>query len=113
MPDRFIQKAQRLDVAQFKKPRDLMAISRTHVSFSGSLQKHPVDPNKVVLIPDPHSADQTYVEFNRGDIRYLEKLPGITSLEGETANITRIWVKKNSIAFRCTPFVVDKPESIP
>ena len=78
MPDRFIQKAQRLDVAQFKKPRDLMAISRTHVSFSGSLQKHPVDPNKVVLIPDPHSADQTYVEFNRGDIRYLEKLPGIT-----------------------------------
>jgi len=91
----------------------LFRLARTHVSFSGSLHKHPTDPDKVIIIPDPHNRDQTYFEFNRGDIGYLERLPGITTLEGETANITRIWVKKNSIAFRCTPFVVDKPESIP
>ena len=113
MQERFIQKAQRLAVERYKSTRDITAIVRTHVSFSGSLQKHPTDPEKVVLIPDPHSNDQTYFEFNRGDVRYLERLPGITSLEGETANITRIWVKKDSIAVRCTPFVVNKPESIP
>jgi inorganic pyrophosphatase len=113
MPNRIIQKAQRLAVERYKKPRDIMAIARTHVSFSGSLQKHPTDPDKVIMIPDPHSKDQTYFEFSRWDIGYLEKLPGITSLEGETANITRIWVKKNSIAVRCTPFIVGKPESIP
>ena len=91
----------------------MMAIARTHVSFSGFLQKHPTDPDKVIIIPDPHNRDQAYFEFSRGDIRYLEKLPGITTLEGETANITRIWVKKNSIAVRCTPFFIGKPESIP
>ena len=113
MPDRFIQKTQRLAIERYKNPRDIMAIARTHVSFSGSLQKHPLYPDKLVLIPDPHSIDQTYFEFNQRDVRYLEKLPSITSLEGETVNITRIWVKKNSIAVRCTPFVVTKPESIP
>ena len=113
MSERFIQKAQQLAVERYKSTRDATAIARTHVSFSGSLQKHPLDPEKVVLVPNPHSIDQTYFEFNRGDVRYLEKLPGITSLEGETANITRIWVKKNSIAVRCTPFMVNKPESIP
>ena len=113
MQEKFIQKAQRLAIERYKKPKDILAIARTHVSFRGSLQKHPVDPDKVVLIPDPHSTDQTYFEFDRMDIRYIEKLPGITTLEGETANITRIWVKKNSIAVRCVPFVVNKPESIP
>ena len=113
MPESFIQKAQQLAVERYKSTRDVTAIARTHVSFSGSLQKHPLDPEKVVLVPDPHSTEQTYFEFNRMDVGYLEKLPGITSLEGETANITRIWVKKNSIAVRCKPFVVNKPESIP
>jgi len=113
MPERFIQKAQRLSVERYKKPRDMMAIARTHVSFSGSLQKHPTAPDKVIIIPDPYNMDQTYFEFSRADIGYLEKLPGITTLEGETANIIRIWVEKNSIALRCTPFVVGKPESIP
>ena len=113
MPNQFIQKAQELALERYKKPRDMMAIARTHASFSGSLQKHPADPDKVILISDPHGRDQSYVEFSRGDIRYLEKLPGITSLEGETANMIRIWVKKNSIPVRCTPFVVGRPESIP
>jgi hypothetical protein len=113
MTEKLIQKAPRLAVERYKKTGDIMAIARTHVSFSGSLQKHPIDPDKVVLIPDPYSTDNTYFEFNRRDIRYLEKLPGITSLEGETANITRIWVKKNTIAVQCRPFVVNKPESIP
>jgi len=113
MPNRFIEKAQRLAVERYRKPRDMMAIARTHVSFSGSLQKHPLDPDKVIIIPDPHSREETYFEFRRGDIGYFEKLPGITTLEGETANITRIWVKKSSIAVRCTPFMVGKPEPIP
>lgn len=111
--DIFLQKAERLEVARYKKPKDRLAIARTHVAFSGSLQKHPVDPQKIILIPDPHSTEIIYFEFNREDIRYLEKLSGITSMNGETANITRIWVKKDSIAVRCTPFVVNKVDAIP
>lgn len=65
MPDRYIQKAQRLAIERYKRPRDIMAIARTHASFSGSLKKHPVDPEKVVLIVDPHGTDQTYLEINR------------------------------------------------
>ena len=111
--DIFLQKAERLEVARYKKPKDRLAIARTHVAFSGSLQKHPVDPQKIILIPDPYSTEIIYFEFNREDIRYLEKLSGITSMNGETANITRIWVKKDSIAVRCTPFVVNKVDAIP
>ena len=111
--DGILQKTSRLEIREYKKPRDWMTIARTHVSFKGSLQKHPVDPEKVVLVPDPHGSDITYLEFDRRDIGYLEKQPGITSLNGQTANITRIWVAKNSIAVRCMPFVVGGPESIP
>ena len=113
MLETLLQRALRLEIEKYEKPRDRLTIARNHVAFSGSLQKHPTDPDRVIMIPDPHGRHQTYFEFNRGDIGYLERLPGITTLEGETANITRIWVKKNSIAVRCTPFVVDKPESIP
>ena len=111
--DIFLQKTERLEVARYKKPKDRLAIARSHVAFIGSLQKHPVDPQKIILIPDPHSTKITYFEFNREDIRYLEKLSGVTNMNGETANITRIWVKKNRIAVRCTPFVVNNAESIP
>lgn len=113
MSDSFLQKAGRLEIKEYEKPGDWLTIARNHVSFKGSLQKHPIDPDKIVLVPDPHGSDITYLEFNRKDIKYLEKLPGITSVNGETANISRIWVAKNSIAVRCTPFVVGKPESIP
>ena len=111
-PDIFFQKTERLEIEKYREPKDRLALSRNHVAFSGFLQKHPIDLQKVVLIPDPHNTKMTYIEFSREDIRYLEKLPGITNLRGETVNITRIWVKKSSIAVRCTPFMVDKPESI-
>jgi inorganic pyrophosphatase len=113
MSETILQKSMRLEIERYEKPRDRLAIARTHVSFSGSLQKHPADPEKVVLIPDPYAADMTYYEFSREDIKYIEKLPGITNMQGETVNMTRIWVRRNSIAVRCTPFVVGTTQTIP
>jgi hypothetical protein len=113
MPDTLIQKAMRLEIERYEKPRDRLAIARTHVSFSGSLQKHSVDPEKVVLIPDPYAPNITYFEFNREDIKYIEKLSAIINMNGETVNMTRVWVRRNSVAVRCTPFVVNMPETIP
>jgi inorganic pyrophosphatase len=113
MVDSLLQKALRLEIEKYEQPRDRLTVARTHVAFSGSLQKHPFDPEKLVLIPDPHAPGITYLEFNQRDISYLEKLPGITSLHGETINMSRIWVRKNSIAVRCEPFLVGSPDKIP
>ena len=43
--DMFLQKADSLEIKEYKKPRDWLTIARTHVSFEGSLQKHPVQPS--------------------------------------------------------------------
>jgi inorganic pyrophosphatase len=110
MSDTFIQKTQRLEIDKYKEPKDRLSISRTYVPYSGSLQKHPDDAQKVILITDPYSTNISYFEFNQKDIKYLERLPAITNLKGETANMTRIWVKKNSLAVRCTPFIVNNTE---
>lgn len=110
--DTFLQKAELLEIEEFKEPKDMLAIARTNVPFSGSLQKHPHDQQKVILIPDPYSTQMVYFEFRQQDINYLEKLPGIISLRGETIKITRIWVKKESLAVRCTPFLVNSTEQL-
>ena len=105
--DSFLQKTDQFEIERYKEPKDRLAIARTHVPFSGSLQKHPDDPQKVILIPDPYSTHISYFEFTQKDIKFLEKLPGISNLNGDTVNITRIWVEKGSIGVRCTPFVVN------
>ena len=107
LPDKFLQKTERLEIEKYKEPKDRLTISKTHVPYSGSLQKHPDDPQLAILIPDPYSTTITFYEFRQNDIKYLEKLPSITNLKGETVKMTRIWVIKNSIAVRCTPFLVN------
>ena len=79
----------------------------THVPFSGSLYKHPRDPEKVILVVDPHRGHTCYYEFRTDDISFVEKLPSIVSPDGKTFDIARLWVKKRSIGIKCTPFSVD------
>jgi len=110
--DTFLQKADLLEIEKYQEPKDMLAMARTHVPFSGSLQKHPHDQQKVILIPDPYSTQMIYFEFRQEDIHYLEKLHGIISLRGETIKITRIWVKKQSLAVRCAPFLVTSTEQL-
>ena len=80
----YIQKSQKFDIEAYKKPKDWKGLSKTHVPYSGSLQKHPFDKNRIILIADPFSTGTFYYEFRTRDIEYIEELPSIVTMEGET-----------------------------
>jgi len=82
-------------------------LRKTHVPFSGSPLKNPHDPKKVILVPDPYGSP-FYYEFKSDDITFVEKLPSIVNLEGETTTMVRFWVKKTSRGIVCTPFLVEE-----
>jgi len=102
-----LQKSSRLEIQAFQKPKDVKALSKTHIPFSGSPQKHPYDSSRIILVSDPYSPNTFFVEFKTKDIAYVEELPNVVTLEGETITMARIWVKRKSIAIRCTPFLVE------
>jgi len=93
--------------AYHRKPKDIKLLKRTHVAFTGSPQKHPHDPQRVVLISDPYSTSTLYYEFMKNDISYVEELPSVVNVDGETIMMVRVWVKKQSIAVRSSAFVVE------
>jgi inorganic pyrophosphatase len=103
----FLQESKRFEIQAYKTPRNLTELRKTHVPFSGSPRKHPYDPKKVILIPDPSSSSLFYYEFKSGDISYAEKLPSIVSLDGDTMTMVRLWVKKMSVGMLCSPFFVE------
>ncbi len=78
-----------------------------HVSFTGALEQHPTDAEKIVLIPDPFSAHLTCFEFNRADIGGVEELASLATPEGEAVPVFRLWVRKGSLGVQCIPFIVD------
>jgi inorganic pyrophosphatase len=80
---------------------------KNHVPFSGSPRKHPWDPEKIILIVDPFTGSTFYYEFKVRDIGFAEELPSMTNIDGESVNMARIWVKKQSVAIQCSPFRVD------
>ena len=101
------QEALKFQIQSYKKPKDLHTLRKTHVSFSGSPQKHPYDAEKVILIADPFSTNNLYYEFNKNDISYVEELPNLVNLDGNAIAVVRVWVKKMSMAIRCSPFIVE------
>ena len=101
------QEALKFQIQAYKKPKDLHVLRKTHVSFSGSPQKHPYDSHKVIIIVDPFSTNNLYYEFNKDDISYVEELPNLVNLDGSTIAVVRVWVKKLSVAIRCSPFIVE------
>lgn len=100
------QEAASLELQAYRRPQDLRTLARGNVSFSGSPRKHPHQPEKIVLIADPCSANTFYYEFAKADITFVEELPSIVDMEGNTITLMRIWIKKGSIAVRSTPFIV-------
>ena len=78
-----------------------------HIPFTGSPRKHPFDSLKVILVADPFTDNTFYYEFKAKDIAGAEELSSITNLKGESIPMARIWVKKQSVAIQCTPFIVD------
>ncbi|MBC2710955.1 MAG: inorganic pyrophosphatase Ppa [Desulfosarcina sp.] len=101
-----LQKVEKFEIEKYKAPKDIQSLSKTHVPFTGSPQKHPLDPEQIIVVPDPYNCTSPYLEFSKNDITHVEKLANIVNLEGETVTMARIWVKKGSIAIQCTPFQV-------
>ncbi len=102
----YLQKAEKFEIEKYESPKDIRSLSKTHAPFSGSPQKHPLEPDQIILIPDPYNPKSPYLEFSKNDITHVEKLANIVNMEGETVTMARIWVKKSSFAIQCTPFQV-------
>jgi hypothetical protein len=101
-----LQKAEKFEIEKYNVPKDVRSLSRTHVPYTGSPQKHHLDPNRIILLPDPYNDKSPYLEISKNDITHVEKLANIVNLEGATVCMARLWVKKGSIAVQCTPFKV-------
>lgn len=101
----FLELKEKLEIQTYNKPGD---IDKTdHIPFSGSPRKHPYEKSRVILIADPFTENTFYYEFRIEDIAFSEELSSITNLNGKSVSMVRIWIKKQSIAIRCTPFIVD------
>ncbi|MBU1194385.1 MAG: inorganic pyrophosphatase Ppa [Proteobacteria bacterium] len=103
--NKFIEIKDKLELQKFVRSSDLD--KKNCVSFCGSPKKHPYEKNRVILVSDPFSEHTFYYEFNIKDILSVEEQPNITSFSGDSVSMVRIWIKKKSIALRCTPFIVD------
>ncbi|WP_300459303.1 inorganic pyrophosphatase Ppa [Desulfobacula sp.] len=101
----FLELKEKFELQTYGKPGNLDKTD--HIPFSGSPRKHPYEKFRVILIADPFTDNTFYYEFRVKDIAFAEDLPSITNLKGESVSMVRIWVKKQSIAIRCTPFIVD------
>jgi inorganic pyrophosphatase len=101
------QEAIKFEIQTYRRPKDRKALLSRHVAFSGSPQRHPYDWEKIILVADPYSTHNFFYEFHKADIAYVEELPSIVNLKGETVTMMRVWIKKMSIAVRCSPFMVE------
>ena len=101
-----LQKAVAFEIETYQTPKDLRSLSKTHIPYTGAPRQHPLNPDQIILIPDPYNPQSTYLEFSRNDITHVEKLAHVTNMEGETVPMARVWVKKGSLAVQCTPFQV-------
>lgn len=102
----FPKAAEKFEIQAYRKPRNFKELLKSHVAYTGSPHKHPYDSQRVILITDPSSTNTLYYEFQSKDISYLEELPNLVNMNGETMLMVRIWVKKQSIAVLSTPFIV-------
>jgi len=104
--DMSLQKAVAFEIEKYKAPKDARSLSKTHLPYTGAPRKHPLNPDQILLVPDPYNPQSAYLEFRKNDITHVEKLANLTNLEGETVPMARIWVKMGSLAVQCTPFLV-------
>ncbi|MGV1098170.1 inorganic pyrophosphatase Ppa [Thiovibrio sp. JS02] len=103
----FPQATIQFEIQTYQRPKDEQRLRDTHVSFSGSPQKHPYSSEKIILVVDPYSTNTFYYEFRTEDISYVEELANIVNMDGEVIPMARVWVKRKSVAVRSTPFVVE------
>ncbi|MCF7929767.1 MAG: hypothetical protein K9L68_14255 [Spirochaetales bacterium] len=75
--------------------------------YEGSPRKHPYDPDRLLLFPDPVTDHAEFFEFRVEDIGYVEDLGNIVNESGKNLHRIRMWVKKESIGICYTPFTVE------
>jgi hypothetical protein len=97
-----------MEIEAFNRPKDLRRLNENHVAYSGSPRHHWNDPSKVILIADPFSHNTFYYEFRIEDIACVQELPTLVNPNEDVIPMVRVWVKKKSIALRCTPFIVEE-----
>lgn len=102
-----VKATEKMEIAAFKRPKNMGRLKQSHVAYTGSPRKHPYDSNKIVLLADPYSCNTYYYEFKTDDITFVEELPNIVDLNDEVVAMVRVWVKKGRIGLRCTPFWVE------
>ena len=93
-------------IQAYRPPKDIHTLRAQYVSFSGSPRKHPYDPDKIILVADPYSMNTLFFEFGKREIAFVEELPSIVDMDGNTVTMMRLWVKKGALALRSTPFIV-------
>ncbi len=103
--DNFLKLKERLELKKYVKSDSID--KKRYIPFSGSPRKHPYEQTRVILIVDPFSENTFFYEFNIDDIAFVDELPSIANLKGDSVSIVRLWVKKQTIALQCTPFIVD------
>ena len=77
-----------------------------NVAFTGTLEKHPYNKDKIILVADPFSTRLSYYEFNIADIGGVEELPSLVTAEGESVTMFRLWIRKGGIGIQSVPFMV-------
>jgi len=101
-----LKKSEKFEIERYQKPKDSKKLAGTHIPYSGSPFKHPLDPEKMILVVDPYFTSTFYYEFKKADISFVEELQNLVNVNGDIFVMARIWVKKLSIAVRCTPFII-------
>ncbi len=101
-----IKRTETFAIEAFKQAKDTRKLQQSHIAFTGAPRKHPTDPYRVILVVDPFSHSAFYYEFKIEDIDFVEQLPSLVNMEEDVIPIMRIWVKKQSVGLRCTPFMV-------
>lgn len=102
-----LRNGEKFAIQAYKRPQNIRELIKTHVPFSGAPQRHPYEPNKIILMPDPFSTHTFYYEFEAENISFVEELPSLVDIDGKTISMLRIWIEKGSIGLRCSPFIVE------
>ena len=105
---KLLQQKTKFEIQTYKKPDNFKLLRNTHIAFTGSPQKHPTDSDKIIIIVDPYCHNTFYYEFNTDSISYVEEQPSIADINGDIITMARIWVKKDTVGIRCTPFIVNE-----
>ena len=100
---KLIEMAASYEVSKFRNVK----LKDSHIPYEGSPKKHPTDENILILLTDPHSRKSSFYEFSVESIGKIEELGTITSENGESVYMIRVWIRKGMTALKTDPFVVE------